>query len=129
MSKSLNILIIDDSEDDIMFYTRVIKKQHKENKVKAFFDAKAAIEYMKQAFIDCILLDYSLPGQDGIQILKQIKLNQIESPILMLSGEISQQIAAEALENGAVDYLQKAKMFQGDNLYQAILACVDLKKN
>ncbi len=60
--------------------------------------------------IDVIFLDYRLPGTNGIQILSDMADKKIRIPVLMMTGEGDERIAAQAIKKGAFDYLVK-----GDN--------------
>ena len=56
---------------------------------------------------DVILLDWMLPIQDGIQVLKKIRENDIATPVLFLTAKDSSEEIVEALDAGADDYLKK----------------------
>ncbi len=64
------------------------------------------IEVNKQMW-DVILLDISMPGQNGIEILKQIRTSGIKTPILMLSMHSEEQYAVRVLKAGASGFLNK----------------------
>ncbi|MFH2090909.1 MAG: response regulator transcription factor [Pseudomonadota bacterium] len=56
---------------------------------------------------DLIILDIMLPGMDGIEILKQLRIRQIHTPILMLTSRSSEIDRILGLEFGADDYVTK----------------------
>lgn len=56
---------------------------------------------------DVILLDISMPGRSGIDILKQLKTDNPDKPVLILSIHPEEQYAIRALKNGASGYLTK----------------------
>lgn len=68
---------------------------------------KAATSILSERYFDIVLLDLGLPDGDGVNILKNIKLDQHDSIIIILSakGDIKDRI--EGLELGADDYLPK----------------------
>ena len=72
-------------------------------------DGDAGIEIMKRDNPDLILLDIMMPGKDGIQILKEIKLTPglSNTPILLLSSVNRTNIKVKGLELGADDYITK----------------------
>ncbi|TAH12060.1 MAG: DNA-binding response regulator [Sphingobacteriia bacterium] len=56
---------------------------------------------------DIIISDISMPGQSGIEVLKQIKVQMPSTPILMLSMHAPEQYAVRAIKAGASGYLTK----------------------
>ncbi|MDE1901548.1 MAG: response regulator [Alphaproteobacteria bacterium] len=105
------ILIIDDSEDDRFLYKRalgcgrddawrVIERENGEDGV-ACIDAENP---------DCVLLDYSLPGRNGIEVLKRIRAGFPFTPVLVLTGQGSETIAVAAIQEGAQHYIVKSQI-------------------
>lgn len=66
-----------------------------------------AIKVVRQKVFDVMLLDISLPDRNGIEILKQIKKDQPNLAILMLSMHTEHEFAIRALKAGAAGYLNK----------------------
>ena len=71
------------------------------------YDFDSAIEKISLYTYDCILLDLNLPGGDGIQVLKEIKVRHINSGVIILSARGSLDDKIEGLKIGADDYLSK----------------------
>ena len=71
------------------------------------YDFDSAIEKISLYTYDCILLDLNLPGGDGIQVLKEIKIRHINSGVIILSARDSLDDKIEGLKIGADDYLSK----------------------
>jgi len=67
----------------------------------------AAIQKMEKNNYDVILLDIAMPGQSGLDVLKQIKRKNPKQPILMLSVHPEEQYAVRSLRAGASGYLTK----------------------
>lgn len=111
MSIKGNILIIDDSEDDIELYRRLLKKSQLGHwTVDVSCDGESGLEKVKKNQFDCILLDYSLPGSDGIEVLIELKNINCYIPVIMLTGQGNENIAATAIKKGAQDYVSKSTM-------------------
>lgn len=65
-----------------------------------------------------ILLDYLLPGIDGLAVFERIKKKEYDIPVIMVTGQGDEGIAVEAMKKGAYDYVVKS----GD--YRAVLPSV-----
>ncbi len=59
---------------------------------------------------ELILSDFSLPSFDGLSALKLARVERPETPFLFVSGTIGEEMAVEALRNGAIDYVLKDRM-------------------
>lgn len=69
--------------------------------------------------IDCVLLDYSLPGRDGLKVLRSILDLDASVAVVMITGQGDEHIAVQAIKRGAQDYLSK-DMMSRDLLRRAI---------
>ncbi|HIE04591.1 MAG TPA: response regulator [Candidatus Latescibacteria bacterium] len=58
---------------------------------------------------DVILLDYSLPDIDGLEVLKELR--GVDLPVVMITGHGDEQVAVEAMKGGAYDYVVKSGMY------------------
>jgi len=54
-----------------------------------------------------VVLDYALPGINGLEVLKKIKERSPKTKVIVLSGQQNVQVAADFIENGAIEYIQK----------------------
>jgi DNA-binding NarL/FixJ family response regulator len=69
--------------------------------------AEAALQYLKGSSVDLVLVDYSLPDMNGINLLERLRADHPDLPCAILSGHLSLQHARRALEAGARGYLIK----------------------
>lgn len=69
----------------------------------------AALEAMRNLYPDVALLDISLPGTNGIELIKLMKAEQPKLPLLMLSMHDESLYALRALRAGALGYVMKAE--------------------
>jgi sigma-B regulation protein RsbU (phosphoserine phosphatase) len=73
--------------------------------------AERGIAELKRMAFDLVLLDYNLPGVNGLQVLNQIRqLPEPQPAVIMLTGSGNEAIAVEAMKLGARDYLCKADL-------------------
>ena len=70
-------------------------------------DGKETINKVNKQDYDLVVLDISLPGRSGIDVLKQLKCSKPGLPILILSMHPEEQYAVRALRAGAAGYLTK----------------------
>ncbi|MDQ2927529.1 MAG: histidine kinase [Pseudomonadota bacterium] len=71
---------------------------------------------------DLVVSDYNLPGFSGLVALELLKASMRDIPFVLVSGEIGDETAVEAMRNGASDYLQKNNLAR---LVPALLHAVD----
>ncbi|MGA8007789.1 MAG: response regulator transcription factor [Thiomonas sp.] len=70
-------------------------------------DASQALDAIRNASWNVVLLDVSMPGSDGLDLLKRIKASDPRLPVLMLSMHAEHLFAMRALRSGAAGYLTK----------------------
>ena len=75
--------------------------------VDVFFDGAEAAEFLKDDQADIAVLDISLPGEDGLSILKQMRARGDSRPVLLLTARSETQDKVAGLDAGADDYLSK----------------------
>ncbi len=98
------ILIVDD-ERSIRNTLREILEYEKYD-VGDAESGVVALEMLKQAEFDAILLDIKMPQMDGIEVLELI-LKEYDVPVIMISGHGTIETAVEAIKKGAFDYIAK----------------------
>jgi len=109
MNKPLAILVIDDNEEDRMLCQRSLKSALGDSLL--FMEAgngESGLEAIEKHTPGCILLDYSLPGRNGIEVLKRIRAKHPYLPVIMLTGQGNEAIAVESMKEGAQDYIVKS---------------------
>lgn len=99
------ILIVDNDEGLIHFLTRLFVKQGHE--VVSCIDGVSGLSRAKSASFDLILLDYKMPGLNGLETLAEIKTAQIRTPVIVMTAYGTTETAIEAMKLGAYDYLLK----------------------
>ena len=70
-------------------------------------DGLSVVERGRDGDFDAILLDITMPGQDGIEALRQLREAGLRTPVMMLSARSSVATKVDALNLGADDYLPK----------------------
>lgn len=75
--------------------------------VSSAMDGKKALDTLQNAVFDLIILDIMLPSVDGFTIIEKLRLNNNQTPILVLSAKNSSFNRVQGLKLGADDYLNK----------------------
>ncbi|MBI5368662.1 MAG: response regulator [Planctomycetes bacterium] len=73
--------------------------------------AAAGLELARRTAFDVILVDYCLPGGDGLHLLQELRAASIHAPVIMTTGMGSEEIAVRAMKLGAFDYVVKSGQF------------------
>ncbi len=127
MQKLFNVLLVEDNPGDAF----LIQEQFKTAKTYVYhlthvdYLAKA-IASLSQNSYDVILLDLSLPDSRGFETLKTIKEHSFSIPIVILSGINDEELAIQAVKQGAQDYLVKGQV-KGEILVQALRYAIERK--
>ncbi len=99
------ILVVDD--EDSLRLTLKLRLQGADFDVRVAKDGEEALEALKQAPVDLVLLDINMPNMDGIETLGHITEDYPSTEIIMLTGFADFSTAIECLKKGAKDYLVK----------------------
>jgi two-component system nitrogen regulation response regulator NtrX len=105
VSAKAHILIIDDDANTLASLARAFRLAGHEATVCD--NAARALELAKAERFDLILSDVVMPGRDGIALLEDFKAIGLASPVVMMSGQASIEMAVKATRLGASDFLEK----------------------
>jgi len=110
------ILIVDDDASLREFLEIFLASEG--YKVASCADASSALKALEEGGVDCVLSDIKMPGMDGVSLLKEIKANWPNIPVILITAFASLDSAVEAMREGAWDYVTKP--FQIDELKEII---------
>ena len=103
----MNILIADDHAIVRKGLIQLLREEFPSAEVTEASNSLEVQDKLRQKIWDIILLDISMPGRNGLEILKQIRADGIKAPILMLSMHPEEQYAMRVLKAGASGFLNK----------------------
>ncbi|WP_061213492.1 response regulator transcription factor [Syntrophomonas wolfei] len=83
-------------------------------------DGEAGLDYALTGIYDLVILDIMLPRMNGLEILRQLRLNGISSPVMLLTAKGELEDKVSGLDSGADDYL--VKPFAAEELLARIRA-------
>lgn len=107
MKRSLQILLVEDNMDQVELTLAALNEWDPAAVVTEAHNGPEALAKIEQKVFDLILLDYSLPGMNGIEILKAIQSKALSPPVIMVTGQGAESIAVDAMKQGAQDYIVK----------------------
>ncbi|HNT74660.1 MAG TPA: response regulator transcription factor [Anaerolineae bacterium] len=99
------VLIVDDDEKLLKMLQRTLTYEGFD--VSTALDGEAALAQVYAVRPDVVILDWMLPKLDGVEVLRALRMEQNDVPILMLTARDAVQDRVEGLERGADDYLVK----------------------
>ncbi|WP_254823665.1 hybrid sensor histidine kinase/response regulator [Haloglomus halophilum] len=70
-------------------------------------DPEQGLERLAEEPFDCVLCDYDMPGQTGLELLTELREFAPELPFILFTGKGSEEIASDAFSAGATDYFRK----------------------
>lgn len=99
------ILIVEDEEQLRFILNEALTNQGFE--VEEAGDAETALKRLEQASFDVVVLDVNLPGMNGLDALKQMKILDPDLVVTIMTALTSKELALQAMKNGAYDHFTK----------------------
>lgn len=104
---SVDILHIDDDPDFTDLSAEFLKREDDRFKIKTAGSASEGLDRLANEQFDCLILDYDMPKQNGIELLRGVREEYPNLPIILFTGKGSEKVASNAISAGVTDYLQK----------------------
>jgi CheY-like chemotaxis protein len=106
-NKPIRVLIVEDSEDDVLLLVRQLKKDGYRPIHNQVYAAEAMRKALENQTWDVILCDNSMPGFSAFDALDIYKEKRLDLPFILVTGAIAYKNAAEIMKAGAHDYIIK----------------------
>ncbi len=110
MSKTLRVLIVEDSEDDACLMVRELERGGFDPQFERVTTAGAMRDALARQPWDVVLADYTLPDFNALEALGILQQNGLDIPFIVVSGSIGEDIAVAMMKRGAHDYLLKQNL-------------------
>ncbi len=124
-NKIIKTLLVEDNPGDARLVKEaLLDAQDAEFKVIHFDRLRPALDLLEKEEIDIILLDLSLPDENGLKTLYRTHSTAPNVPIVVLTGLADHELAVKALKEGAQDYLVKGQA-EGDLLSRSIRYAIE----
>ncbi len=101
-----HLLAIDDDDINLMMISRAFKNEAEVTTVKS---GPEGLAWIAEHDADLVMLDFRMPGMDGIDVLRVLKKDTrtAEIPVIMLTGDISVELESKGFIEGATDFVRK----------------------
>lgn len=105
----IRILVVEDEADIADFITQGLREEGFSVELAA--DGHAAVRSLRSADWDLVLLDWWMPGPDGLEVVQRFRVTDRETPVLFLTARDRVADRVRGLDAGADDYLCKPFAF------------------
>ncbi len=102
----ISLLYVDD-EPELLDLCKIFLEKEGEFSVVTVTSAKEGLQILSEGMIDAVVSDYQMPFTDGIEFLKQVRMKFDDIPFILFTGKGREEVAVQAINNGADFYLQK----------------------
>lgn len=110
MNIPLSVLIIEDSDDDTLLIVRELRQAGYDPRYKRVETAQAMRKALEQQMWDIVISDYVMPSFSGLDALKLMQEKGLDLPFIIVTGNITEDMAVEAMKAGAHDCVMKGKL-------------------
>ena len=115
------IFLVDDDDRIRVSLARALTKRGFQ--VESFASAESFLEAYQASEPGCLVLDYGMPGLNGLELQSHLAAAQLRIPIIFISGQGGVPESVQAMKNGAVDFLEKP--FRQSELVACITTAVE----
>jgi CheY-like chemotaxis protein len=102
------VLLVDDSATDRRMIGGLLERHGLA--VRYAENGAGALKQLRTSVPDAVLTDMQMPGMDGLALVKAIRSDFPEVPVILMTGHGSETIAAQALQHGAASYVPKTQL-------------------
>jgi signal transduction histidine kinase len=111
--EKLKVLMVEDNPNDALIVKKRLQKDNAfDYEITHVASGEDALLNMERTVYNIVLLDYNLPKKGGLEILEEIKRKNIEVPVVMVTGQGDEIVAAQLIKEGALDYLPKRENYE-----------------
>ena len=104
---TMQILHVDDELDLVELTATFLQHENEQFRVSTATSASEGRDILAAHAIDCIVSDYDMPHENGLEFLATVRENHPDLPFILFTGKGSEEVASEAISAGVTDYLQK----------------------
>lgn len=110
MDTQLKILILEDSQEDVLMVERTLKKEKMQFSLYQVDDKDEYVKGLNSIKPDVILSDHTLPQFNSVEALEICQRIGVNVPFILVTGTVSEEFAVTCLKNGADNYVLKGNL-------------------
>lgn len=118
-----NVLVVDESVDSRLLVGGLLTK-HEDWQISYADNGNEALEHLERQSADLVLTDLQMPEMGGLELISNVKQRFPGLPVVLMTSEGSEEVAVQALHEGAASYVPKQSMAR--NLDEALARVLDV---
>ncbi len=119
------VLVVDDSAVDRRLVGGLLGKKFPDS-IEYAADGVEALARMKTVAPDVVVTDLTMPAMDGLELVRRVRKEHPEIPVILMTAYGSESLALEALNQGAASYVPKSQL--GDRLVDTVEEVLSLSR-
>ena len=104
---TIRILHVDDEPDFADMVSAFMWREDERFETETASSVADGLTRLANSQFDCVISDYDMPKQSGIEFLRSVREDYPEIPFILYTGKGSEEVASDAISAGATDYIQK----------------------
>ena len=109
ISYPLKIFVVEDNPHQAFAVEKTLRKHIEEIQILTVATGEECIRGLSEEEYSAVILDYSLPGMNGVELIEEIHRRGWSLPLIMVTGQGDEEIAVRAMKAGANEYVVKSK--------------------
>ena len=124
MDDAIRVLLVEDNPGDVGLVRAALEESATDFEIDNVTSTQSCRRALETGHYDILLLDYSLPGETGLDFLRSVSQKEKLPPVIMLTGLGDELIAKDAIISGAYDYCSKLRITP-ETLTRTILEAIE----
>ena len=113
IKEKLKVLLVEDNPSDALIVKKRLQRDSAfDYEITHVLSGEDALLRLGKDAYNIALLDYNLPKKGGLEVLREIREKNIEVPVVMITGQGDEIVAAQLIKEGALDYLPKRENYE-----------------
>ncbi len=106
----IHLLVVDDTESQYVLIRHQLSALMRDVEFSYARNTQEALKLVNSKTFDVMLVDYSLGDESGIALIRDLHERKIDTPMILMTGHGNREVDLQAMESGAVDYIDKGEL-------------------